>query len=219
MSEVFEKIIENLEEKIKEYDKRIEDPYYFDETDAKRDLNNRARGIEQAIEIVEQAAIEYNNGWIPVESGKLPENEKGVEITFTRKHYKTGETLYLTARAFYEDGTLTTEDSSFCWDETDNWEYCEEKAAYIIPEGWFEGVSFAEQSGVVDMPVIAWRYLPEPYQHQPNREKAKKTNYDMCCESMEAMAQIIDIAKIGWTKEQIMEWLQSEAEEWGRVNE
>lgn len=32
----------------------------------------------------------------------------------------------------------------------------------------------------------------------------------MCCESIEAMAQIIDIAKIGWTKEQIMEWLQKE---------
>ena len=36
----------------------------------------------------------------------------------------------------------------------------------------------------------------------------RKTNFDRCCESMEAMAQIIDIAKIGWTKDQIMEWLQ-----------
>lgn len=34
--------------------------------------------------------------------------------------------------------------------------------------------------------------------------------FDVCCESMEAMAQIIDIAKVGWTKEQIMEWLQKE---------
>ena len=41
----------------------------------------------------------------------------------------------------------------------------------------------------------------------------KKTNFDRCCESMEAMAQIIDIAKIGWTKEQIMEWLQKEVDE------
>ena len=30
-----------------------------------------------------------------------------------------------------------------------------------------------------------------------------KTNFDMCCESVEAMAQIIDIIKCGWTKEQI----------------
>lgn len=59
--------------------------------------------------------------------------------------------------------------------------------------------------------IIAWKPLPEPY--QPERVKAykKKTNFDMCCESMEAMAQIIDIAKIGWTKDKIMEWLQKEA--------
>lgn len=40
----------------------------------------------------------------------------------------------------------------------------------------------------------------------------KKTNFDICCQSIENMAQIIDIAKVGWTKEQIIEWLQSEAE-------
>lgn len=46
--------------------------------------------------------------------------------------------------------------------------------------------------------------------YQPNAIRPKKTNFDRCCESIEAMAQIIDIAKIGWTKEQIMEWLQKE---------
>ncbi len=38
----------------------------------------------------------------------------------------------------------------------------------------------------------------------------KKTNFDRCCESVETMAQVIDIAKIGWTKDQIMDWLQKE---------
>lgn len=103
-----------------------------------------------------------DNGWIPC-SERLPENEKEVEITYTRQDYKTGKILYLTARAFYEDGTLTTEDSGYGWGETDNWEYCEEKDACIIPEGWYEGVSFSEEFGIVDMPVIAWRYLTEPY--------------------------------------------------------
>ena len=56
--------------------------------------------------------------------------------------------------------------------------------------------------------VLAWMPLPHPYQTEG--EHVKKTNFDRCCESMEAMAQIIDIAKIGWTKEQIMEWLQKE---------
>lgn len=40
----------------------------------------------------------------------------------------------------------------------------------------------------------------------------RKTHFDVCCESIENMAQIIDIAKVGWTKEQIIAWLQSEAE-------
>lgn len=152
MQEVFEKIIEELEEN---------QTIVFRNGKPMQSID-----FVEAIEIVKQAAIEYNNGWIPVESGKLPENEKEVEITYVRKHYKTGETLYLTARAFYEDGTITTEDSAYGWDETDNWEYCEEKDACIIPEGWYEGVSFAEVFGIVDMPVIAWRYLTEPYQQR-----------------------------------------------------
>lgn len=35
-----------------------------------------------------------------------------------------------------------------------------------------------------------------------------KTNFDICCESIENMAQMIDIMKCGWTKDQIKIWLQ-----------
>lgn len=45
------------------------------------------------------------------------------------------------------------------------------------------------------------------------KQLKKKTNFDVCCESMEAMAQVIDIIKVGWTKEQIVEWLQKEQRE------
>lgn len=100
--------------------------------------------------------------WIPC-SERLPESEKDVEITYVRKHWNTGEPVYFTARAFYEDGTINTADSSFGWEDTDNWEYDEEKDCYIIPEGWFESVSFAEEFGTVDSPVIAWREIVEPY--------------------------------------------------------
>lgn len=100
--------------------------------------------------------------WIPC-SKRFPESEKEVEITYVRKHWKTGEPVYFTARAFYEDGTINTADSSFGWEDTDNWEYDEEKDCYIIPEGWFESVSFAEEFGTVDSPVIAWREIVEPY--------------------------------------------------------
>lgn len=38
-----------------------------------------------------------------------------------------------------------------------------------------------------------------------------KTNFDICCESVENMAQVIDIAKCGWTKDEIIAWLNREA--------
>ena len=66
---------------------------------------------------------------------------------------------------------------------------------------WFDDLGYTYD-------VIAWQPLSEPYQPSGNRKK--RTNFDRCCESMETMAQIIDIAKIGWTKDQIMEWLQKE---------
>lgn len=110
----------------------------------------------------ELAEERKKNEWIPC-SERLPENEDVVEITFARKHYSTGEILYFTARAFYENGKMNTEDSDYCWMDTDNWEYDEEKDAYIIPEGWFEYVTFSDEFGDIDMSVIAWRPLPEPY--------------------------------------------------------
>lgn len=105
---------------------------------------------------------ECGNGWIPC-SERFPENEKEVEITYTEKHYKTGETLYLTARAFHEDGTLTVDDSALWWENVDEFEYDEETDSYTIPEGWFESVSFAETFEKIDAPVIAWRYTTPPY--------------------------------------------------------
>ena len=109
--------------------------------------------------------------WILCRERK-PESEKDVEITYVSKHLETGEPLCFTARAFYEDGTINTEDSSFSWEDTDNWEYDEEKDGYVIPEGWFESISFAEEFGVVDMPVIAWREIAEPY--KPEEEDSEE---------------------------------------------
>lgn len=43
-------------------------------------------------------------------------------------------------------------------------------------------------------------------------KQQKQTNFDYCCQSVENMAQVIDIAKCGWTKEQVIKWLQSEVE-------
>lgn len=124
-------------------------------------LKNAQRYLE---EIINENLTNINEHpwWIPV-TEKLPKNEEEVEITYTCKHWKTGEPLYFTCRAFYTDGTMNTEDSNYTWDETDNCEYNENLDAYIIPEGWWEFVTFSEAFSRVDQPVVAWMPLPEPY--------------------------------------------------------
>lgn len=134
---------------------------------AMADLRERLKYYE---DLEDQGKIEK---WIPV-SDKLPENEQDVEITYTQKHWKTGEMLYCTARAFYTDGTMTTEDSAYSWNDCDNWEYIEEKDAYLIPEGWWESVCFSEEFAAVDVEVVAWRPLAEPYKPATEQVEEKK---------------------------------------------
>ncbi|MBQ0079719.1 MAG: hypothetical protein KBS66_07520 [Eubacterium sp.] len=84
----------------------------------------------------------------------LPPNEHEVDIAYERY-----ESMY-TARAIYEDGTVHSEDSRYVYDELNEWcEYCEDTDDYIIPRGWIEVTAFAENMGLVDIPVIAWREL------------------------------------------------------------
>lgn len=103
---------------------------------------------------------EKKGGWIPV-TVRMPDNEEIVEITYTIKHYRTGEQLYYTARAFYTDGKHSVEDSDYDWSNMED--YFEEEDAYRIPEGWWESVSFGEEFRAVDDTVIAWKPLAEPW--------------------------------------------------------
>lgn len=100
--------------------------------------------------------------WIPC-SQKMPENEQEVEITYVRERYLTGEVLYMTARAFYEDGTLTVDESAYDWAENEYYEYFEETDSYMVPKGWYEDVSFAEEFAPIHNAVIAWRAIGKPY--------------------------------------------------------
>lgn len=55
-----DKVVEQLEDEVKEYDKRIErrnGDCYFDETEKIKTLEERARGIERAIEIVKGGGV------------------------------------------------------------------------------------------------------------------------------------------------------------------
>lgn len=56
-----DKVVEQLENEVKEYDKRIErrnGDCYFDETEKIKALEERARGIERAIEIVKGGGVD-----------------------------------------------------------------------------------------------------------------------------------------------------------------
>lgn len=56
-----DKVVEQLEDEVKEYGKRIErrnGDCYFDETEKIKALEERARGIEKAIEIVKGGGVD-----------------------------------------------------------------------------------------------------------------------------------------------------------------
>lgn len=124
------------------------------------DKSGFAKEVPDAIEAI--PAVYKMGEWILC-SKKLPENEQEVEITYTRKHYLTGEKLYFTARAFYEDGTLTVNESAYDWTENDYYEYIEETDSYIVPKGWYEDASFVEEFAQISETVIAWRPISKPY--------------------------------------------------------
>lgn len=67
--------------------------------------------------------------------------------------------------AHYEDGTLLSQDSIFCWDELAAWgELDEEHDDYIIPKGWWEYRHFNPDdiyNNKIDCPVVGWMPLPE----------------------------------------------------------
>ena len=166
--QVFEKIIEKLEEKALEHAiQQLEEDGYVslsNEKYAKRD------GLYEAIEIVKQVATEYNNGWISC-SKEMPPVETEVFILAKRK-FKDGTFNYIRTMAMYEDGTISECDSCWYWEDIEG-EYDEENDCYIIPKGWWESRKYNTKDSLnfaVDDEVIAWQPLPEPYNPEIKKE-------------------------------------------------
>lgn len=126
-------------------------------------------GIQRGIEIARDwvmdapaAQPEMKRGeWISVED-RLPENEEDVIIAYAREGLR-GDVYVCVGMAFHTDGKTTTEDSVYTW-QTDyiDMDYDEDADAYIVPEGWWESVSFGEEFSAVDDKVTHWMPLPEP---------------------------------------------------------
>ena len=113
------------------------------------------------------AELEEQQRWIPVVE-RLPEPETEVLILATRKAWSYKEkgelTYHLVLTGMHEDGSITTEDSSWCWYDHD-FEYDEERDTYIIPEGWWEYKHYNgddEHNHTIDDFVTHWMPLPEP---------------------------------------------------------
>ena len=98
MQGVFEKIIEKLEEL------KNRNPFIYGKTDKCRDASVSRQTLDYAIEIVKQEAENYNNGWIPCSSGKLPEENKDVEVTVEEIANEVGGKRYYTVRSWLQDG-------------------------------------------------------------------------------------------------------------------
>lgn len=110
------------------------------------------------------SALEHQK-WIPC-SERMPKCEKEVYIITERGTCTT---------AIYEDGTMSTEDSAWNWNDMD-FSYDEENDTYIIPELWLEYRHFNPDevyNNIVDEKVIAWMPLPwmplsDPYREEQN---------------------------------------------------
>ena len=84
MNEAFEKILERLDEELRKSEERyyryLDDsnlPCMFDKSDIEE---KRVDTIKEMLEIVQEAAEEYNGGWIAC-SEKLPELRQDVLVT------------------------------------------------------------------------------------------------------------------------------------------
>ena len=94
--------------------------------------------------------------WISVED-RFPDPETEVVILALRKNFKIMTT------AMYEDGTVSPEDSTWCWYDLD-FDYDEENDQYLIPKGWWEYRHYNPDdayNNCVDDIVTHWMPLPE----------------------------------------------------------
>ena len=145
MQEVFDKILEKLEELKKaeiERDDLCDEEGFGDGEEIYEDGKSQGR-FEQAvriIEIVKQTAAEYNNGWIPC-SERLPEEYGDYLVAWRPLSMSDEDIMKKVGREvphFYEIVEYDPDDEAL----------------------WIGSIEQAKG----EYEIIAWKPLPEPYQ-------------------------------------------------------
>ena len=91
-----------------------------------------------------------------------PQNEKDVLVLVEQRGYFDPENKHcFVVKGFYTDGKTTTDDSFCNWDEDLDLEYNEELDSYMVPEGWWESVTYSESFGEITDSVVGWTELPK----------------------------------------------------------
>lgn len=149
MNEFIKKLIERLEEKLVDCFKNMNLVKDEDGTVAGHiydEYFNKSIAYEDAIEIVNQAAEEYGDGWIPC-SERLPEERdsifaklKGTDKWSDAMFEKVSDDVNVTVE--FEDGTKKT------------------MTSHTIDGKW------KNEFKIVKSKVIAWQPLPEPYKQK-----------------------------------------------------
>lgn len=121
--------------------------------------------LKEMVEAFSAADVIERPQWISV-TDKLPDTETEVLAVCSRNGFR------FVCPAIYEDGTVLTQDSMWCWYEMDSYgTYSEENDDYFIPEGWWENRQFTPDdvyNNPVDCPVTHWMPLPEPPKEAAN---------------------------------------------------
>lgn len=90
------------------------------------------------------------NEW---EKKRFPDNEQ--EVLVIVEHRLPGKKPHRRViRAFYEDGLIPVDESTFFWDDIPEGP---------VPAGWYETTDYGGNYEVSD-PVIGWRPLPDPWE-------------------------------------------------------
>lgn len=141
---IFEKIRERLEEQTKRYQESIEGQHSIDYRWIEEE---GLQATEEAIDIINQAEAEYNNGWIPC-SERLPETNDAVNIVWVNRkpepYYEDIKDKPFTATGHYHKG-------KWYWYSVVCKDYLDEYGTSNVDE--------------VDeyIDIIAWQPLPKPY--------------------------------------------------------